>query len=91
MKMSLVVTMFLASVSVFGAELSEFERGFLEGKATCHDSAAPASGYNCLVQSSAYYVAANGRTKAEALLKIDPKALAAAYQEGKPPSCYPLQ
>jgi len=92
MKVKLLVGLFLAmSVSAFGVEeMSEFERGFIAGKNSCESSPAPTAGVNCRVTSNTYAtVATSGRTKAEALLKVDPKYLAEAYANGNV-SCIPF-
>jgi len=89
MKNVLLLAAFAVGATGFGGEVSDFERGFLEGKASCQTDAPPTSGVVCTVPETKFFGSRvqTGRTKAEALLKVEANVLSAAYSEGKPPVC----
>ncbi len=88
MRNFIVLGLVLGSFSAF-ADISEFERGFLAGKETCHVDVAPTMGYVCRVPTTSSYSVESGvgRTKAEALLRVKPDHLGEAYESGRPPVC----
>ena len=92
MKKLLIVLLTLSSLSAFSFEDSEFERGYVAGKATC-DAASEAwmcSFPKTYCMQSGSNFKATGRSRAEAILKIDQACIEYANSILQKPNCVKL-